>query len=90
MAIWNPAAAAIPLIEQSVGMDKFLSFNISSAEESNIFLGLVELLNYFKSCPEQNTGPSASKIKIYFIFIVTFAFFSFTFSYTSESEPFKS
>ena len=64
-AIWNPAAAAIPLIEHRVGIDKFLSFNISSAAESNICLGLGELLNYFKSCPEQNTGPSAYRIKIF-------------------------
>jgi hypothetical protein len=55
-------------------MDKLLNFSINSAPESKICLGFFELLNYFKSCPEQKTGPSPSKTKILIKFTLPLLF----------------
>lgn len=73
----------MPLITHNVGTGKFLILSINSAQESNIYLGLLAFPSYFKSWPEQKTGPSPSSTTI-------LVFLSLTFFSTSEKELFKS
>ena len=64
-AIWNPAAAATPLTTLIVGTDRFLNWvSITVSWSKALSEAPLSLANYLRSCPEQNTGPSAFKTMI--------------------------
>ena len=64
IASWKPAATAIPLTAQIVGIETDLSLSMTFAHYSNINLGYFAALNSFKSCPAEKTSPSLLNIII--------------------------